>query len=157
MHLKWASSSFCNLARKKKMMNLEKVWEHTEAFSFIFWGEPLPPTPILLKAIKLNGRSVALPVKHPSSTGGCNWMKCQFNPDSALLENISVWDVAQSDSLSVLLKNKRRKMCSAKINAYLGLILGSRNECKSFQVFVYHLVQLLVSDFVMKHTHLIFC
>ena len=92
-----------------------------------------------MKAIKLNGRSVALPVKLPSSVGDFNWMKCQFNTESVVLENIWVWDVVQSDSLSVWLIKNKRKMCSAKFkNAYLGLILGSRNECKSFQVFVHN-------------------
>lgn len=73
------------------------------------------PTPILLTAIKLNGRSMALPVKHPSSTGDFNWMKCQFNPDSSSFRKYVRLGCVQSDSLSVLLiKNKRRKMYSEK-------------------------------------------
>lgn len=88
-----------------------------------------------MKAIKLNGSSVALPVKHPRSTGNFNWMKRQFNPESVVLENIWVWDMIQSDSLSVwLIKNKRRICSAEEKNAYLLLILGSRNECKSFQI-----------------------
>ena len=37
--------------------------------------------------------------KHLGSAGDSNCMKCQFNPDVVVLENIQLWNVVQNDPL----------------------------------------------------------
>jgi len=41
-------------------------------------------------------------------------MKCQFNPESVVLESIWVWDLVQSDSLSVWLIKMKGEKCVQK-------------------------------------------